>query len=132
MRYHLENEVLTASINAQGAELCSLRDTTGTEYIWQADPAFWPRHTPVLFPLVGKVTNNTYTHNGVSYDLGQHGFARDRVFTLTKETPTSLTFTLTSDATTHTLYPFDFTFAITYTLEGSSLAILRGIARVPK
>ena len=123
MQHILKNEFLTATFNSKGAELCSLVDANGIEYIWSADPAYWGRHTPVLFPLVGKVTDGNYTHNGTTYTLGQHGFARDMEFVVTKESETTLTFTLTSNAHTHTLYPFSFELSITYTLSGKDLSI---------
>lgn len=123
MDYRLQNAWLTASIKAQGAELCSLTDCDNTEYIWNADPAYWGRHTPILFPLVGKVINNEYTHEGVSYSLGQHGFARDVVFAVTNQSDTSITFTLTSSQSTKMLYPFDFVLSVIYTLEDTCLSI---------
>lgn len=123
MYYYLQNNALTATIKASGAELCSLKDTSGTEYIWNADPTYWGRHTPVLFPLVGKVVGNTYTHNGKSYQLGQHGFARDFDFAVTEQTDTKLTFSLVSNEKTLTLYPFQFVFNITYTLTDTTLHI---------
>ena len=77
----LSNSELTIKVSPHGAELCSiLRD--GKEYLWQADPAFWKRHSPVLFPIVGSVWENEYRHEGVSYALTQHGFARDMDFEL--------------------------------------------------
>lgn len=60
----------------QGAELCSVvKKETGEEMLWQADPAVWNRHAPILFPYCGRLKGGAFTHNGVSYEGGQHGFA---------------------------------------------------------
>ena len=76
----LSNELLTIAVSESGAELCSILDRHQTEYLWQADPAFWKRHSPVLFPIVGAVWNNEFRHDGKTYTMGQHGFARDMDF----------------------------------------------------
>ena len=80
----LSNDKISIQIADHGAELISIC-ANETEYLWQADPQFWGRHSPVLFPIVGRVWNNTYRHEGKTYSLGQHGFARDMDFQLTYE-----------------------------------------------
>ena len=75
----LENEILTVKVKEHGAELCSIVKGD-TEYLWQADPAFWGRHSPVLFPIVGSVWNGRYHVGDKEFALGQHGFARDMDF----------------------------------------------------
>ena len=77
----LKNDILTIGVKDHGAELCSIRKGD-TEYLWQADPAFWTRHSPVLFPIVGSVWNGCFKVGGDEYRMGQHGFARDMDFTL--------------------------------------------------
>ena len=51
----LKNDILSIKVDRHGAELWSIRDHSGREFIWQADPAFWKRHAPVLFPIVGSL-----------------------------------------------------------------------------
>lgn len=123
MNYTLKNNILSATIYSKGAELCSLVDHEGINYLWSADPKFWPRHTPILFPLVGRVANGEYSFNERTYQLSQHGFARDMEFTLTEQTDTSLTFTLCSNEITESLYPFKFELNVIYILKGRSLEI---------
>lgn len=77
----MENEKLRVQISDHGAELCSIYDKEADrEAVWIGDPAFWNRHAPVLFPFVGKVNGGFYTHKGIKYPMGQHGFARDKEF----------------------------------------------------
>ena len=46
---------------------------------------YWKRHSPVLFPVVGKLKKNQTIINGRIYEMPQHGFARDFEFeTITK------------------------------------------------
>ena len=93
MIYSLENEFIAVKINELGAELCSYFDKQSKrEVIWQADPAHWKRHAPILFPIVGKVLNNSYQFESTKYKLSQHGFARDEVFTVVEYSKTSIKF----------------------------------------
>lgn len=112
---------LTVKFNIIGAELCSVKNKRGNEFIWQANPSVWPRHAPVLFPIVGKLLNNTYQYGDKTYALNQHGFARDLNFTIIEQTTESVCFELTSDLSTKEKYPFDFRLKITFALNGSVL-----------
>ncbi len=124
MNYTLENNHLTAKIQSHGAELSSVRGkSNGREYIWQADPAVWARHAPVLFPIVGKLNGNQYRLYGETYSMSQHGFARDREFFCSQEEDQQLTFQLTADDDTKNQYPFEFRLTIVYTLSGNQLKV---------
>ena len=80
---YIENEVLKVGVAYHGAELSSVIDKrTGKEMIWQADPAYWKRHAPILFPFVGNVNKGVYRYKGKEYSMTPHGFARDMDFEL--------------------------------------------------
>ncbi len=129
--YELSNDQLSIVISSKGAELQSIYGKdTGIEYLWSGNPAFWGKKSPVLFPIVGGLKNNRYTFKGKEYSMGRHGFARDRVFTLSKQTDDSLTFSLKSDDETKALYPFDFIFSICYQLIGNQLNIIYQIENI--
>ncbi|SDY74397.1 Galactose mutarotase [Hymenobacter psychrophilus] len=122
----LENKHCRVQINARGAELTSFvrLDAAGElEYLWQADPAHWGRHAPVLFPIVGRLPDNQYLHQGQTYAMGQHGFARDREFTLLHRSEFELTFELRDDAVSRVNYPFGFALRISYRLAGATLTV---------
>ncbi|MFH6994106.1 aldose 1-epimerase family protein [Flavobacterium sp. FlaQc-48] len=123
MNTTISNSVLTASINHSGAELFSLKDNQNKEYIWEGNPDFWGKHSPVLFPIVGTLKNNTYTIDGKEYHLTRHGFARDMEFELIAKTENSATFSLQSNEETLKKYPFEFELQLIYTLEEASLRI---------
>ena len=114
---------ITATLNPKGAELVSLKNSSGKEYIWEGHPDFWGKHSPVLFPIVGTLKNNTYTFNGKSYHLPRHGFARDLNFNVLSETESSIVFSLTASPETLPVYPFDFELQLVYTLTESGLEI---------
>jgi galactose mutarotase-like enzyme len=119
---HIRNNHISAQFNLKGAELISLKDThTNQEYIWQADSAFWGRHAPVLFPIVGRLKDDTYTYQGKSYKMSQHGFARDLDFQIETYTDISVVFLLHSNDSTRTIYPFDFELRISYRLDVKSI-----------
>jgi len=105
---HIGNGLLTVTVNPRGGELTSLRGCDGVEYLWQADPAVWARHAPLLFPIVGRLANDRYSFNGQSYEMKQHGFVRDLDFTLSGHTDDRLIFTLQANETTLRQYPFEF------------------------
>ena len=120
MNYKLHSDKLSVSINSKGAELSSVvRD--GLEYIWQAKPEVWPRHAPVLFPIVGRLKNNTFVHNGKGYTLPQHGFARDKEFSLVGQGPNEISFGLVSSEKTKNVFPFEFDLVITYTVKSDTI-----------
>ncbi|HCM90151.1 MULTISPECIES: aldose 1-epimerase family protein [Vagococcus] len=120
----LENSTCQVKINEKGAELCSfILKEANLEYIWQADNKYWGRYAPVLFPFVGKLKENKYTYKGQTYQMSQHGFARDMNFKIEETTMNSASFLLSSDADTLINYPFDFDFRIIYQLEANDLKI---------
>ncbi len=126
MLYTLENEFISIAVDTHGAELKSLvNKATGAEYMWCADPRFWNRTSPVLFPFVGKLNNTSYTHNGLQYTgVPQHGWARDTAFAQTVKTDDTMWFTMQQDSTWRQNYPFDFTFAVGYQLKGKTVNVM--------
>lgn len=119
----LKNDILAVQVKEHGAELASIRKGS-TEYLWQADPAFWGRHSPVLFPIVGSVWEKRYRVDGEEFGLGQHGFARDMDFTLVCGTDTEVRYRLVSDEDTLRKYPWPFVLEIAYRLHGNKLDVI--------
>ncbi|MBZ4040761.1 aldose 1-epimerase family protein [Flavobacterium hibisci] len=119
----ISNKALKASIKHAGAELFSLTNNQNKEYMWNGDPNYWPKHSPILFPIVGSLKNETYTFNKKDYRLPRHGFARDMEFQLIEKTESSATFSLSYDEETLEKYPFKFELQIVYKLEGNKLNI---------
>lgn len=120
----LENQYLKVTIKEEGAELSSLYNKeTDSELLWQGNPDFWNRQSPILFPNVGKNYGMHYLYNGVYYDTNQHGFARDSLFALVENQDNALTMRLSSDENSKKIYPFDFNFDIHYSLNDKSLTV---------
>ncbi len=125
MRYLLENEVLAVSIDSLGAEVKSVkRKSDGFEFMWQGDPKYWGRTSPVLFPFVGVPKNKQYRYEGKNYPMGQHGFARDMEFELEDQADGCIWFVLKSDDGTYAKYPFAFRLHIGYELLDSEVKVL--------
>ncbi len=121
--FTLENEVLKVEVIPKGAELQSIVNKVfGMEYLWNGNPYFWAKRSPVLFPIVGTLKNNTYYYQGKSYELSRHGFAREMEFGVEKQNPSDITFLLRSSPETKKNYPFDFEFRIRYQLSGDELS----------
>lgn len=124
LMYELANDELKVSIAKKGAELSSIIDKkTGCEYVWTANPQYWNRHAPILFPLVGSVWNGEYHVDGALYKLGQHGFARDREFDFIGIEGNKASFKLSSNDETKALFPFDFVLKVVYELNGKVLRV---------
>ncbi|GEP50888.1 aldose 1-epimerase [Flavobacterium noncentrifugens] len=104
-----------------GAELISLKNHSGKEYIWEGNPKFWGKHSPVLFPIVGTLKNDSYLYNNQQYHLSRHGFARDREFSVLSKSENSIVFSLTDSDETLNVYPFHFELQVEYTLNENSL-----------
>lgn len=119
----ISNAQLTIAVKEHGAELASIV-SKGREYLWQADAAFWTRHSPVLFPMVGAVWNGEYRSHGTTYKMGQHGFARDMDFTLVQEKADELRYELTSNHDTLSRYPYPFRLEIGYRISENRVKVL--------
>lgn len=123
--YELKNQLITLKIASHGAEMKSLTcNQTGQEYLWHADPAFWGRTSPVLFPLVGKYKNGTTYYNGKEITSGQHGFARDCDFALESQTEDTIWFTLKDSEETFAKYPFHFVLHVGYQLIENTVKVM--------
>jgi galactose mutarotase-like enzyme len=119
----ISNSILQVSIKSAGAELFSIKNDQNKEYIWEGNPDFWGKHSPILFPIVGTLKNNTYTIDNKEYQLPRHGFARDMEFQLIEKTENKAIFSLQSNSETFQKYPFEFELQLIYTLENNSLHI---------
>lgn len=120
----IENEKIRAIINPLGAELVSLlKIDDNTEYMWDANPAFWGKTSPVLFPIVGGLKNDTYFYEGNEYKLPRHGFARTMNFEVESQSQNSVVFLLKNNIETEKVYPFEFELRLNYSLKANKLEL---------
>lgn len=125
MLYILKNDSLTIQFDDLGAELTSIvENQSDTQYLWNADPVYWKRHSPILFPFVGALKNKSYTYQGKTYPMVQHGFARDMHFNLVKQSDDEIWFCLESTPQTLEVYPFKFRLELGYRLKGREITVL--------
>lgn len=120
----IKNSQITVEIADHGAELVSMKDAHGKEYLWQADPKYWGRHSPILFPIVGSLWNGVYHLGGKDYPLSRHGFARDMDFHLIAKGDEQVVFALYDSAETLKKYPFHFNLAVSYRLKDNRLHVV--------
>ena len=117
----ISNNNLSVKILEKGAELQSIQHN-GYEYLWQANGKYWPKHSPVLFPVIGELKNGFYIFEEKEYKMSRHGFARDKIFKVTQADHNTASFTLYSDEQSLAIYPFHFIFNIDYKVEGNNLS----------
>jgi len=118
----ISNKHLSATITTLGAELISLTKNN-KNYIWQVDETYWNKTSPVLFPIVGRLQNDTYIYKGKNYKLPRHGFAREMEFSFEQRSNSQVIFELNESEETKVKYPFDFKLFMAYTLMDSELVI---------
>ncbi|MBO5943674.1 MAG: aldose 1-epimerase family protein [Clostridia bacterium] len=124
MLHFLENNILKIAVDTHGAELSSIfNKNENKEMLWQGDPQFWGRKSPVLFPVVGKYKNGKTTYERKEYQSGQHGFARDSEFTLIEKTENKLSFELLSNEETLKQYPFKFRLVCSFELNNDRIIV---------
>ena len=122
--YNLKNEWLSVVISSVGAELQSVYGIEEKkEYLYNGDPNFWNRRSPILFPFVGAVTDDIYRVDGVEYKMGQHGFARDENFSLVSYTENSIELNLESSQKTLEIYPYSFSLTVKYTIDKKTVKV---------
>ncbi|WP_152055373.1 aldose 1-epimerase family protein [Aliarcobacter butzleri] len=124
MNYQIKNSFIKAQIKSFGVELNSLKKCDENfEYIWQANSKYWARHSPVLFPIVGRLKEDSYFYKNKKYSLSQHGFARDKEFEIVQNEADFIEFRLKSDEKSLEFYPFFFELNIGYKLDKNSLIV---------
>ena len=122
MQYTLSNDNFEVIVDSKGCEIVSvIRKSDNKQYIWSGQPDIWKRHTPVLFPLVGRYKNDTSIYEGKEYHMTQHGFARDMEFSLVMKDNSAVVMKLESDENTKAVYPFDFELKITHRLADNNV-----------
>lgn len=119
----IQNEQLRVVVSPHGAELQSIKNAKGHEYLWQADPKYWGRHSPILFPVVGTLWNGTAHFGNTDTHMGRHGFARDMDFELIAKGDEQVVFALHDNEETRTKYPCHFNLAVSYKLKGNTLKV---------
>ena len=127
MLYTIHNSDMTVTIDGLGAQLQSITAAGGTEYLWSGDPAYWSSRAPILFPYVGRLTDDTYTCDGRAYQMTRHGFARRTEFSVLTQGKDHITLYMEDSEESRKLYPFAFRFDVSHVLEGSTLVIVYAV-----
>ncbi len=124
----IASDHLSVAINPFGAELTHITDADGRELMTDADPAFWPRHAPILFPVIGVVNQGVIRVDGTEYPMTKHGFARDLMFETARHDRDHAVLQLAASNATREMYPFDFVLDIGFRIEGFRLTLEARIA----
>jgi galactose mutarotase-like enzyme len=126
IRHTLRSDQISVTILAHGAELCSLKTAEGLELFWQAGPE-WPRHSPLLFPIIGEVRNEQIRVRGKVYKMLRHGVARDHDFAWVERLPQSCKLVQTDTVETRSRFPYGYKLTLTYTVRDADLDVALAI-----
>ncbi|NCB93516.1 MAG: aldose 1-epimerase family protein [Clostridia bacterium] len=123
--YILENERIRAVIKSKSAELSSLvRKDTDQEYLWNGDPRFWERTSPILFPAVGAFRDDQYSYQDKKYHMEKHGFAKNMEFHVDSIASDEIWLSIEDTEETYSIYPFHFRLEAGYKLEDTKLNVI--------
>lgn len=122
MTFQIKNDFLEATFDTLGAELISLK-SNDKEYIWEGNPEFWDKQSPILFPTIGSLKDDTYFYKEKKYHLPRHGFAREKEFQIIEQTADRIVFSLQEDSESLKVYPFYFELQIEYRLLENQLEV---------
>jgi len=126
MNITIQNEHAAVICQTLGAELLSYRTASGKEYLWQKDPAYWAKTSPVLFPYIGAVPQAVVIH-GKAYDMPRHGFVKDADFAVSEQSADYVVLSTCATDATRAVFPYEFTFTLTFRLEGPKLLVTYGV-----
>lgn len=124
MIHSIENEHLKLSVKSFGCEITSIKSkNTEYEFMWQGNPQIWSGQAPILFPIIGRLIDDKYIFDGKEYTMEKHGFARRNEWEFITGDKNSMTFRLTDNENTRTMYPFSFELRVTFTLNENTLKV---------
>lgn len=124
MIHSIENEHLRLSVKSFGCEITSIKSkNTEYEFMWQGNPQIWSGQAPILFPIIGRLIDDKYIFDGKEYTMEKHGFARRNEWEFITGDKNSMTFRLTDNENTRTMYPFSFELRVTFTLNENTLKV---------
>ncbi len=121
MKYIIKNGKLEITLASLGAEITSIKDKNGNEYLWQGDEKFWAGQAPNLFPYIGRMENGKYSYKGKEYEMPKHGFLRKTELEVVEKSDTFIKFFMTDTDATREIYPFEFKIEISYNLVANRL-----------
>lgn len=121
MEYKLKSSELEVRVSSVGSELIEIKRNDGSPVLWNGDERYWKRHSPILFPFVGRLVDGAYLYKGIRYPMTIHGFISHQEFSLVPSDDSTLHMIFISDDKTREIYPFDFSFEVVYELKGNKL-----------
>nr|CAA6829257.1 MAG: Unknown protein [uncultured Thiotrichaceae bacterium] len=123
MQHTLESQGYIAIIDEVGAELISLKNPQGEEFMWSGDEKYWTGRSPILFPIIGRLKGGGYTLDGEHYEMEKHGLVRKKPWELVDSAVDGVTLSTRADDNTRKHYPFDYELRVHFQLVGPSLSV---------
>ena len=132
MIYTIKNDNIEVSVEDLGAQMRSIKDAEGKEYLWQGDEKYWNGTAPNLFPYIARLTEGKYILKGKTYEMPKHGFLRNSVLKLKEKTQTKMVFSLKDSEETYKMYPYHFEIKVKYELFENELKVSYNVTNKDK
>lgn len=123
MIYEISSKDLCVRIDSLGAQLVSINDNDGLEYIWQGNPNVWGKSSPILFPVVGRCRKGILNIGGKDYEMPIHGFASGTEAKVIDKKRDMIVFLMKASSATKKVYPFDFEFYVVFSVFEKKLTV---------
>ena len=119
----IRNSKMQVAISPIAAEMQSIQDNNGTEYLWQGDPKYWNRRAFTIFPHIARLTEGSYFYKGKRYNMNTHGFLPEMQMEVESISENAVCYLLKSNHATLKEYPFHFELRISYLLQDNEIVV---------
>ncbi len=121
MQATIHNEFLTPDRGYPWCRSSQPEKCRRAKMLWQADPAVWKRHAPILFPWTGKLTGGTFTHGGKTYQAASTALPGMWGTPCSAPRATPSGWSCARMKSKAERFPFDFVLTSTFRLEGKTV-----------
>lgn len=120
MQKKISNNLISVWIDEVGCELKKVV-YNNIDYLHDANPLYWGKTAPILFPNIGTIKDGYSIIDDVKYKMIKHGFLKEALFETVEESSSSITLKFTDNESTKMIYPYSFTILISYEVVDTTL-----------
>ena len=120
----ISNGKIKLAYSLKGGWMTSIFDLENNiERQYQPREDAWMGQDVVIFPFIARLIDKTYTVNGKTYSMDNHGLCRYNNFEVKEKSSNRVVLSFDSNEETLKQYPYEFNFEVIYTLENRTVNI---------